>query len=201
MIAYTSLTGSKVNRAAVEGAGWRWMMTPADLRKGYEPYALDNGAWIAFKAGKTLNLDLFQRAVDSYAPDADFIVLPDIVGEGEPSLALSLTWLEKLRGAGLLLIAVQDGMLPEHIEPHLCATVGIFLGGTTEWKLATGDMWGALARQCAVYLHVARVNTAQRIIWCSRIGANSFDGSSASRYSKNVPKLVSAMKQPSIFTR
>lgn len=201
MIAYASITGTRVNRAAIEAAGWRWMMTPADLRPGYKPYALDNGAWAAFKAGGELDLDLFQRAVDSHANAADFTVLPDIVGEGARSLALSLTWREKLRGAGRLLLAVQDGMLPEHIEPYLSADVGLFLGGTTEWKLSTGDMWGALKRRLGIYLHIGRVNTAQRVIWCSRIEADSFDGTSASRYSKTLPLLQSAMKQPSILTR
>lgn len=199
MIAYASVTGSSRNKQAIEAAGWHWLFTPGAARDGYTPYALDNGAWRAFKAKQALDLVAFQRMLDRFGQNAEFIILPDIVGEGERSLELTLEWLPKCRGHRQLLIAVQNGIEPAMIAPYLAPDVGIFLGGDTDWKLETGAQWGKLAEKHDVYFHVGRVNTAQRIIWCSQIGADSFDGTSASRYSKTVKSLCNAMKQPSIL--
>jgi hypothetical protein len=87
----------------------------------------------------------------------------------------------------------------EYIRPHLADVVGIFVGGSTDWKLATMRQWGALARECRTYCHVGRVNTVRRIRMCQDAGVDSFDGTSASRFALTLPRLDDAVKQGHIF--
>jgi len=49
------------------------------------------------------------------------------------------------------------------------------------------------------YFHVGRVNTARRIRLCAEAGADSFDGTSVSRYAQTLPLLESARQQPSLL--
>ena len=131
------------------------------------------------------------RSADSlcdWGPGAEWTVLPDVVAGGLDSLAFSLTWLSRI--GGLRLLAVQDGMTPDDVRPYLRPSVGLFLGGTTEWKLATMYEWGRLAAQAGCHYHVARVNTHRRIRMCAAAGAHSFDGTSASRFSVNAGPLA-----------
>ncbi len=59
--------------------------------------------------------------------------------------------------------------------------------------------WGALARETGCYLHVGRVNTAVRIRLCSAAGADSFDGTSPSRFACTLPLLDGARRQPDLL--
>jgi hypothetical protein len=77
--------------------------------------------------------------------------------------------------------------------------VGIFLGGSTDWKLATMRQWGEFAAEHDCYFHVGRVNTGRRFRLAHQAGADSVDGSSASRYSKELPMLDFAARQPDMF--
>lgn len=201
MIGYASRTGTRRNLAALRGAGWRLLISASGpLRTEGLPYALDNGAWTAYQQGRPFDTTAFARAVDRLGAAADWIALPDIVGGGSASLDLSLTWLPRLRPLGVpLLVAVQDGMTPADVRALLGRDVGIFVGGTTRWKIATALQWGDLAQQVRCYLHIARVNTGTRIRLCAAAGAQSFDGSSASRFSCTLPPLDAARRQPDLF--
>lgn len=198
MIPYASRTGTKRNLEALRTAGWRLLVTPASLSTEGFPYALDNGAWSAFQTGAPFDRRAFCKAVDTLGDGADWIVLPDIVAGGLESLQLSLEWLDRFAGwSGLLLLAVQDGMSPEHVMPFLSKRVGLFVGGSTEWKLASLPGWGRLAHQLGLYIHVGRVNTARRIRYCSGFGVSSFDGTSASRFANSIGLLDFARRQHS----
>jgi hypothetical protein len=195
VIAYATRTGTRRNLAALRGAGWRLLVTPTCLRTEGFPYALDNGAWSAFQQQRPFDSEAFARAVDALGAGADWIALPDIVAAGDASLALSLEWLPQLRGVAPLLLPVQDGMEPPLLSELPDGIAGIFLGGSTEWKLATMGAWGAAARARGLHFHVARVNTMRRINRCAASGADSFDGTSASRYAVTLPKLDDARRQ------
>lgn len=201
MLAYASRTGTRVNLRALALHGWRLVISAAgELRHEGFRYGLDNGAWTAHLQGCTLDLTAFNKAVELMGQGADWIVLPDIVAGGHRSLDLSLAWLESLRPLDVpLLIAVQDGMHLTDLRPYLGPRVGLFVGGSTDWKLDTLQAWGSLAAETDCWLHVGRVNTARRIRLCSIAGADSFDGSSASRYCTNVPLLDTARRQPDLF--
>jgi len=161
-------------------------------------YALDNGAWTAFQSGEEFDEAAFGLAVDRLGGGADWIVVPDIVAGGMRSLDYSLSWLPRLRGVAPLLLAVQDGMTPADIRP-LVGELGIFVGGTTDWKELTLPLWGALARDTGAHLHVGRVNSSRRISLCAAAGADSIDGTSATRFSVTTPRLDAARRQPDLF--
>lgn len=202
MIAYASRTGTRRNLAALHDAGWRILVSARGvLRSEGFRYALDNGAWTAFTQGEPFDVAAFEKALDLMGAEADWVASPDIVGGGMRSLELSESWLPRLIDARLVLIPVQDGLTASDVRPLLGNRVGIFLGGSTEWKLATMREWGELAREVGCYYHVARVNTRRRIEMCSEAGATSFDGSSASRFAASLPRLERARCQPSLFGR
>lgn len=161
------------------------------------PYALDNGAWTDYRTGRDFDSDRFQTLVDALGWTADFVVAPDIVAGGLNSLRLSLCWLAPLLvRTKLVLVPVQDGMGPQDlVNVVMPKRVGIFLGGSTEWKLATMRQWGEFCAARGVYYHVGRVNTLKRIRLAHFAGADSIDGSSATRYAVTLPMLDFAARQ------
>ena len=202
MHAYATHTGTKRNLKALKDAGWGILMTPdRPYNAEFSSYAIDNGAWSAHQQGLDWNATYrakFERLVEDFGKAADFIVAPDIVAAGAESLARSLEWLPALRSVGcLVLIPVQDDMRPDSaLTRHLGDTVGLFVGGSTEFKIATLPTWSWVAREWDCYLHVARVNSVRRIRYCQAYGVDSIDGTSASRYAVELPKLNAALCQP-----
>ncbi len=194
VICYASRTGTRRNLVALAEAGWRLLVSPhGEWRSEGLPYAIDNGAWTAYQSGRPIDLGLFAALVERMGAGADWIVVPDIVAGGRDSLRLSEEWLPRL--SGLRLIAVQDGMTTDDVRPLLGPEVGLFLGGSTEWKLATMRDWGRLAADLGCYYHVARVNTMRRIFLATEAGADSVDGTSVTRYVVNLRKLDAAARQ------
>lgn len=204
MRAYASRTGTRRNLAALRAHGWRLMVSARGvLRHEGFPYALDNGAWTAHQRGEPFDAPAFEKAVKLLGANADFIVVPDIVMGGLDSLNFSRRWLKNLRRRNALrgqtfLIAVQNGMEPKHVRRLLNAKVGVFIGGDTEWKLATLRQWSELAHSRGAICHVGRVNTARRIHACEAAGVDSFDGSSASRFAVTLRPLELARQQTDI---
>lgn len=197
LIAYASRTGTRRNLDALRGAGWRLLVSAAGcLRSEGFPYALDNGAWSAFTQGRPFDERAFSAALRKMGRDADWSVVPDIVAGGAASLALSLRWLRRvLDETPVALVAVQDGMRAEDVADILGPRVGLFVGGSTAWKIATMPAWAALGRERGAWVHVGRVNTAKRISVCQIAGVRSFDGTSASRFAKTLRPLDAARRQ------
>jgi len=196
--AYASRTGTKTTVAAMRKHGWRMFITPLQQYASLPPlpYAIDNGAWSCHLQNHTFAKieDRFTQLVDRWGQNADFIIVPDIVAGGLESLAFSLEWLPKIK-TPLRLLAVQDGMKHHHIERHLKKNIGIFVGGSTEWKLKTIGYWGNLAKRTKAYIHVGRVNTAQRITACLDADIDSFDGTSVTKFPSTIHLLDSARRQ------
>ena len=203
MIPYCSATGTRTTREKFLNNGWRvlWVATGHNwASKPHLPYAIDNGAWSAHLRDKPFSEEAFIECLEfsRVHPELgtpDFTVLPDIVAGGLPSLDYSLSWEPRVRPYSKnVLIAVQDGMDPKDIEPYIDEHTGIFVGGSTPWKLRTLPIWGAVARgRC--YLHVGRVNSVKRISFCSGVGAHSFDGTSACKFPSTFKLLNRARKQ------
>lgn len=198
---YASRTGTRRNLQAMADAGWRLLVSAKGcLRTEGMPYAMDNGAWTAYQQDLPFDERAFSKAIDLLGASADWIVIPDIVAGGLRSLDYSLAWIERLRGLSTpLLLAVQDGMAIDDVRSLLSPSVGIFIGGTTSWKEETAQQWGALARRRNCYLHVGRVNSQRRIAICAAAGANSFDGTSVTRFAKSITRLDAATRQPDFF--
>lgn len=201
MIAYASRTGTRRNLAALKANNWRLLVSAVGpLRSEGFDYALDNGAWSAYTQGRPFDEDAFLKALRRMARGVDWTVIPDIVAGGAASLEFSIKWMRRVldecqRG----LLAVQDGMSADDVRPFIGSRVGLFVGGSTEWKLRTLPEWADLARQAGCWCHVGRVNTVRRIGACTSVGVTSFDGSSASRYAVTVPKLSAAVRQLGLF--
>lgn len=200
MIPYASRTGTRVNLTALRAAGWRLMVSARGvLRHEGMKYALDNGAWTAHQRNEPFDERAFLRALDRLGAGADFIVAPDIVCGGRASLRFSERWLPRISLLGRpILLAVQNGIAPEDVRSLLCPELGIFVGGDTAWKETSLPLWGELATETGCYLHVGRVNTIRRITLCALAQAHSFDGTSASRYRKSLPRLDQARRQPAL---
>lgn len=196
MIAYASRTGTRRNLAALHEAGWRLIVSATGVHRneGFR-YALDNGAWTAFQAGKPFDDGAFMRLVGALGAGADFVVVPDIVAGGTRSLEFSLSWLPRLHGIAPLLLAVQDGMTVADVRGLVGPSLGIFVGGSTEWKESSLPLWGEVARARCAYLHVGRVNSARRIALCAAAGVNSFDGTSVTRFATTIDRLEAARQQ------
>lgn len=204
MIAYASRTGTIRNLRALADHGWRLLVSAEGEHRteGFAQYALDNGAWSAYAQGRPFNESSFTALLRLLGSRADWTVLPDIVAGGAASLDMSLRWMRRvLEETPRALLAVQDGMSAADVRPFLGARVGIFVGGSTEWKLNTMREWSALAQELGTWCHIGRVNSARRIRLCNMAGATSFDGTSASRFAKTIPKLDHARRQPSLWSK
>jgi hypothetical protein len=195
---YACRTGTRTTLAALRRHGWRLLLTAgAVLRTEGFRYGLDNGAWGAYQAGEPFDRAAFEDAVRQVGAAADWIVVPDIVLGGLESLTVSRSWLPELAPLGrLLLIPIQDGMTFAHLEPLVePGRVGIFVGGSTEWKEAAILTWGPWCRRRGIACHVGRVNTARRIALCAAGRVTSFDGSSVARFPSTLRQLDSARRQ------
>ncbi len=203
MTGYASNTGTIRNLNALRTFGWRILLTPDNpTRRTGLRYGIDNGAWKAFQQRCEFDGKRFESLVARHGDDADFVVIPDIVAGGMRSLDFSLSWLPKLKSFNRLLLPVQDGMGSEQVADVLRGNrnVGIFLGGSTEWKLKTMFDWGVLAADVGCHYHIGRVNTARRIRLAEESGATSFDGTSATMYASTLPLLESARQNRSLFS-
>ena len=199
MIPFATSTGSRRNLAALAAHGWGLLLTPDNPNpQGVDLIAIDNGAWSCHQREIEWSPDRWLRRSERHGATAQWGALPDIGCGGPESLARSLEWLPKVRElCARLLIVAQDGMTYDDLSPHVGPDVGIFVGGSTDWKEKSLPMWGRLSRDARCWLHVGRVNTQRRIRLCALVGAHSFDGTSASRFSKNVPFLTTMVNQQS----
>lgn len=148
-----------------------------------EPWAMDNGAFLDYQAGRPFDEDLFRHRLKKaikFATDERLpmvAVVPDIVGGGAASLDFSLKWLPKLPSDWPWFLAVQDGMELDAVARHLHRFAGIFFGGTIRFKF-TAAMWCRLAHEHGKLFHYGRCGNSPRLNAAYMIGADSLDSSS-----------------------
>jgi hypothetical protein len=212
---FASRTGTRRNLDAIGNAGfgllvsrageWRvesWTCRRTNERRKFH-FAADNGAWADFMAEREFDDGEYDRFLDWLTAQpiiAEWLVLPDIVAGGLRSLELSVRWSNRcLSACPLVLLAVQDGMNEQDLAPLVGPKVGVFLGGSTPWKISNMARWGEFCRLRGLHYHAARVNTGKRMAAAIAAGADSADGSSASRYAETVPLLDLATRQSDLF--
>ena len=207
MIAYATLsTGRSTER--MYAAGWGVFLTPEAYAKNRPqfisclsweppmPYAIDNGAWSAYLREEPWDERPWKALLVDFGGNADFVVVPDIVAGGLESLGRSKSYLPLVHEhSELALIPVQDGMQESDLRPLIGPRVGIFVGGTTEFKEKTLAQWSALCREVGAWCHVGRVNSVRRTFLCSNAQVDSIDGTSVVRFSKTLGKLDAARRQ------
>lgn len=180
------------------------------------PWFYDNGAFSDFTRSRCFNTVRFVRdqwrirnLILEGHPPPDFIVLPDLVGGGAESLALSATWLfdPLIEWMAPTYLAVQDGMseravgnfldrkdIPRQRDEAEPRTVGgIFVGGTLEWKVETGAGWVRFAHDRNLPCHIGRAGAVDRIGWAIRIGADSIDSCVPLWSRRNLERFVAAL--------
>ena len=147
------------------------------------PCAMDNGAFQCWRKGFPFQADVF-RATMAKAYEVgltmDFIVCPDVVGNGAVSLPFSMGWaLGEMITAPRLALAIQDGMLPREVNhSHAAIFSHLFVGGTVAWKWRNAESWVDRAHELGMKAHIGQVGTLPRLIRSREIGADSVDSSS-----------------------
>lgn len=158
------ITPKNRNTHSVFGTGLRW--------------AADNGCFHGLEA------DGFRRMLAKIKgrPGCLWVVCPDVVADAKATLARFGEWALEVRSAGHPVAFVgQDGI--EDLAVPWSEFDCWFVGGTTRFKLSAasaGLMHEAKAR--GKWVHVGRVNSLRRMLWCHDNGADSVDGSSMSMF-------------------
>ena len=209
MIAYCASTSTKTTLSALQAARWRLLMTPDILKRTKDnqpqrwpngataPYALDNGAYGAFNRGRPFNGEAFKWAVERVGRGADWVAIPDAVGNATDTFKLAAHWFKFVTGhTQKPLFVVQDGMAAADVAQWCVRGCGLFIGGTTEYKLKTMAQWARLAHRHGQICHVGRVNTQKRIILCGHAGVDSFDGSGVAQF----PNKLTLLDRALVFT-
>ena len=181
---------------------WNWLVSPyhkhavKDLK--LRPYAIDNGAYTCFNQKKPFDSKIYLRYLDLWGSECLWTVIPDKVGNREETLIQADLWIPRIEGHNLL-ICLQDGMIYDDIIPFLGRIYGVFLGGSTEYKLSKACYWGHFAQKHDLYYHIGRVNTVKRIRLCIQSGADSFDGTGMIRFPTEGERISRWMKKHSII--
>jgi hypothetical protein len=148
-------------------------------------WAFDNGAFTDWKNKVPFNDEEFLkrlRKIETLPQEQkpDWCVCPDMVGS-RMSLAYSVEWrdlVERYSPGLSWYLALQDYVHPTDVTHtlRLAFFEGLFIGGTTTWKLETAAFWVKFGHEKKLPVHLARVNGPNRLQWAVDIGADSVDG-------------------------
>lgn len=185
MIGYGGGTSSPDQLAQLEAGGFGMMIGPATPKHFSLRYAIDNGAFPAWRKKQPWPEDKFLKLldkVDAFPRRPDFGVCPDQVAQGFRSLDFSMEWIERLPEGYPWYLAVQDGMTVDRVSAVMKHFGGIFVGGTSNWKMQSAPGWSRLAKDLGKPLHIGRVNSLPKAFVVAKVlGADSFDGNNWNR--------------------
>lgn len=178
----TNNTGAKVREMAAAYPGMLGhLMGPGGWRTPFLPYALDNGAFPAFTKGEPWSpvpfFDLCDQAREHERATGEaplWVVVPDVVGDAEATRKQWSAYAPDLRAryGWPLAFAVQDGMHEHSVPKGPDAPDVIFVGGSTEFKWKTANVWGFLFPR----VHIGRVNSYNLLWRAVKANAESCDG-------------------------
>jgi hypothetical protein len=146
------------------------------------PYALDNGAFAAWDQRENVwredawDVEAWRKMIrwaQAQAQQPRWAIVPDWIGSGKRTIERWYQFDKEVPFAKAL--AVQDGMSvaqARDINPDV-----ICVGGTTEWKWATVEMWAKSFPR----VHVLRVNSPQKLAYLDQLGVESCDGTGWNR--------------------
>jgi hypothetical protein len=146
------------------------------------PYALDNGAFAAWDQRENIwreddwDVEAWRKMIrwaQAQAQHPRWAIVPDWIGSGERTIERWYQFEKEVPFAKAL--AVQDRMSvaqARDINPDV-----ICVGGTTEWKWATVEMWAKSFPR----VHVLRVNSPQKLAYLDQLGVESCDGTGWNR--------------------
>lgn len=141
-------------------------------------YILDNGAFNCYTKNKPWDATLFLRRLRQARekdPDPDWVVLPDVVTNPRATERRAKEWARVIDYPTTY--PCQDGVSPERacdIAEDL-GCMGIFIGGTVEWKRERAGEFVEEAHDRDLWAHIARPSDLQ---WAEGTGADSVDTTS-----------------------
>ena len=201
IIGYSSICTNKTNKAIMARyPKWRWMLSTRSplgfktMKQSYDlsaGYAVDNGAYSDFLHGRPFRTKRFLKLLELFGKDADWVVIPDVVLSKSLTLDAAREWVPRLPYRKLFV--VQDGMRERDIRPFADDIQGVFIGGSTEWKLSTLPYWCDWASESEKISHVGRVNTMRRLQLSVDHKATSFDGSATARFREEARRMTGYM--------
>jgi hypothetical protein len=137
------------------------------------PYALDNGRFISSTKNRPWDEAAFIAHINyaSSLPSPPlWVVVPDVWGDAEATIAEWDAWAPRLRRWGFpLAFAVQDNITPAMV-PDDCDVV--FIGGSDQWRYPRLSQYVAMGKP----VHVGRVNHGKYLWACHDAGVVSCDG-------------------------
>lgn len=136
----------------------------ADNGRFAAPERWNDGDWLEWAAG-----------LRKYRDNCLFMVAPDVVGDAEATLALSLPYLPTIRQLGFKAAYVsQDGATDDLPWDQFDC---LFVGGTDAWKLSEASYeLAAEAKARGKWTHMGRVNSLRRMRAAAVSGFDSCDG-------------------------
>lgn len=176
MVMVANRTGVEVGHLAGRFPGILGHLYSPGAQRGpwpFLPYALDNGAYVAWATGKPWGESAWRQLVEWAAAATQpplWCLAPDVVTNRGATLAKWDRYEPLIRSYGFTpAFAVQDGMTFADAPDDAV----LFLGGTIDWKETAIEPW------CARFpgrVHVGRVNAWPRLWKSYQAGAISVDG-------------------------
>ncbi len=192
MIGYGGATTNKESVEQLARGGFGMIIAPQNPKISPIRYAVDNGAYYCWTRKMPWDEKKFLKLLDrveKFDRVPDFGCAPDIVAGGLRSLEFSMSWVDRLPKEFPWYLAVQDGMTEADVAQVIEKFAGLFVGGTSEWKMRTLPEWVRLAKSKGKKAHVGRVNSLSRAFTaCQVCKADSFDGTNWNRTWDNVKK-------------
>lgn len=179
------------------------MTQPNEYPPRRTPWALDNAAFKAWRAGRpfdrtTFEMALWRAFISPRYPRPVFVVVPDVVADAPATFALAEEWLPLLRGGRFevtspLAFVVQDGMTEDEVARFMSAVDVVFVGGSRVWKWKTAARWCAFAHAHGRRCHIGRVGTPRLLRLAQAAGADSVDSSLPLRSREQFDAFVGAL--------
>lgn len=140
------------------------------------PWAADSGR---FNQPQLYSDERYLAWLTRHLPNSDrclFATAPDVVGDAQATLELSLPLVPALHALGYpVALVAQDGLLPDMVPWD--SFEAIFIGGTTRWKLShEAHQLIQAARGRGKWAHMGRVNSLRRFRAAAAMGCHSCDG-------------------------
>lgn len=152
-------------------------------------YALDNGAFSCWTpADNTFNEEKWMSMsnrwrqllfwCEAVKQKPLWAIVPDRPGSAEETFRKWSVYAGAVERSGFpLALATQDGMTPAMVRSLSPAPAVICVGGSTEWKWATVEMWAREFKR----VHLLRCNAPEKLAYLEKLGVESTDGTGWNR--------------------
>jgi len=153
------------------------------------PYALDNGAFSCWDSkNNTFDTDKWQKTEQPWREllfwsqtnkqKPRWAIVPDVPGNAEATIEKWPRYANDVQENLIpLAIAVQDGMTPADVKALKPQPEIICVGGSTEFKWDTVEIWAKHFKR----VHVLRVNAPGKLEYLRDLGIESCDGTGWNR--------------------